>query len=64
MRKCDACKTAISSIFSIPSTWWSDCCKRANGYFGFEEIPDSTEEDADATEDDIDGCGKCYSYRY
>ncbi|KAK2590207.1 hypothetical protein QQS21_012110 [Conoideocrella luteorostrata] len=53
-RNCSMCKAAFSDTFSIPEYWWDDSCKRANGYFGYEEI--EGEPNADGSEETNDGC--------
>ncbi|KAH6867302.1 hypothetical protein B0T10DRAFT_573012, partial [Thelonectria olida] len=28
--------------FSVPDIWWSNCCRNAKGYFGYEDVLDAT----------------------
>ncbi|KID92389.1 hypothetical protein MGU_01300 [Metarhizium guizhouense ARSEF 977] len=32
----------MTSCFQIPKVWWEECCRNANGYFGLEELTEST----------------------
>ncbi|KND93003.1 hypothetical protein TOPH_02380 [Tolypocladium ophioglossoides CBS 100239] len=40
IRKCLRCRLALSAAFGIPELWWDKVYRRANGYFGYEEVPD------------------------
>ena len=36
VRDCATCKGKFSELFRLPEVWWSEWCKRLNGYFGCE----------------------------
>ncbi|KAH6682793.1 hypothetical protein B0J14DRAFT_132248 [Halenospora varia] len=41
IRECSACRKSFEDIFKIPDLWWSNWCKRSNGYFGVEDTTDA-----------------------
>ncbi|ATY60938.1 Mg2+ transporter -like Zinc transport [Cordyceps militaris] len=36
--ECKSCRAELARLFSVPTFWWTQYCKRANGYFGSQEI--------------------------
>ncbi|KAM3509857.1 hypothetical protein MY11210_006144 [Beauveria gryllotalpidicola] len=36
--KCIVCRSELADRFSVPTFWWKLYCKRANGYFGSQDI--------------------------
>lgn len=36
IRTCPRCRPIFTETLHIPELWWSDCCRRSNGYFGCE----------------------------
>ncbi|KAM0246874.1 hypothetical protein ACHAQJ_010077 [Trichoderma viride] len=41
VRKCLPCKNAFDQKFNIPPVWWTTLARRANGYFGYENVLDA-----------------------
>ncbi|OJJ50609.1 hypothetical protein ASPZODRAFT_126502 [Penicilliopsis zonata CBS 506.65] len=44
IRHCDHCRQLFTDKFQMPELWWTDWCKRSNGYFGCEEMVDEKGE--------------------
>ncbi|KAL2277536.1 hypothetical protein FJTKL_15371 [Diaporthe vaccinii] len=38
IRACPRCRPIFTGALHIPEIWWSDCCRRSNGYFGCDVI--------------------------
>jgi len=38
IRKCAFCRSQLASLFRLPDLFWSEYCKRSNGYFGCENV--------------------------
>ncbi|KAJ3495500.1 hypothetical protein NLG97_g3354 [Lecanicillium saksenae] len=43
IRECKKCRSEMTTKFSVPKFWWSDYCKKSNGYFGMQDIITGTE---------------------
>ncbi len=43
IRKCPDCRQRFSQLFNIPECFWTDWCKRSNGYFGCENTYENEE---------------------
>ncbi|OAR02620.1 hypothetical protein LLEC1_07154 [Akanthomyces lecanii] len=43
IRNCQTCKAKFSAEFNIPDIWWAEYNRRANGYFGSQDLLDGAE---------------------
>lgn len=43
IRGCPTCKSKFSAEFNIPDIWWREYNRRANGYFGSQDVLDSAQ---------------------
>ncbi|EHK21341.1 uncharacterized protein TRIVIDRAFT_209461 [Trichoderma virens Gv29-8] len=41
IRKCRTCRSAFDQKFLVPRIWWTTTGKRANGYFGYQDVLDA-----------------------
>ncbi|KAJ6782403.1 hypothetical protein PWT90_10096 [Aphanocladium album] len=38
IRECKLCRPELATKLSVPKFWWTECCKKSNGYFGSQDI--------------------------